>query len=67
MNKITKKYATILFFVNPGIPDKELLKTIIDFNNEKRKRKRFYQSVIKKKLGKAKKENGNSGSNNIDN
>ena len=30
------------------------LKTIIDFNNEKRKRKNFYQSVIKKKLGKAK-------------
>ena len=56
MNKITRKYAMILFFVNSGIPDKELLKTIIDFNNEKRKRKDFYQSVIKKKLGKAKRK-----------
>lgn len=56
MNKITRKYAMILFFVNSGIPDKELLKTIIDFNNEKRKRKNFYQSVIKKKLGKRKRE-----------
>ena len=58
MNKITRKQPVTLYYINEcRLYDKEYNPTPKKWNQEMKNRKYFYQLVIKKKLGKAKREN----------
>ncbi len=57
MNKITRKPPVTLYYINEcRLYDKEYNPTPKKWNQETKNRKRFYQLVIKKKLGKKKRK-----------